>query len=137
MAHSEEHPIPTVGALIEKEGRVLLVQTTKWRGLWGIPGGKVRLGEPLEAALRREVKEEVGLELMEIRLALLQEAVFSPEFHRPAHFLLINYFARGEGLVRPNEEILAWAWVHPLEAGSFPLNSFTRLLLEAYLKKEE
>jgi len=137
MAHPEEHPIPTVGALIEKEGRVLLVKTTKWRGLWGVPGGKVRLGESLEEALRREVLEEVGLTLKEVRFALLQEAIWSPEFHRPAHFLLVNYFAKGEGEVRPGEEILEWAWVEAEGGLDYPLNSFTRVLLLAYLGKEE
>jgi nucleoside triphosphatase len=133
MAHPEEYPIPTVGALIEKEGRVLLVKTTKWRGLWGVPGGKVRLGESLEEALRREVLEEVGLTLKEVRFALLQEAIWSPEFHRPAHFLLVNYFAKGEGEVRPGEEILEWAWVEAEGGLDYPLNSFTRVLLLAYL----
>jgi nucleoside triphosphatase len=135
MAHPEEHPIPTVGALIEKEGRVLLVKTTKWRGLWGVPGGKVRLGESLEEALRREVLEEVGLTLREVRFALLQEAIWSPEFHRPAHFLLVNYFAKGEGEVRPGEEILEWTWVEAERGLDYPLNSFTRVLLLAYLGK--
>lgn len=136
MAHSEEHPIPTVGALIEKEGRVLLVRTTKWRGLWGVPGGKVQLGESLEEALRREVLEEVGLALHEIRFALLQEAIYSPEFHRPAHLLLVNYFAKGEGEVRGGEEILGWAWVEAEKGLDYPLNTFTRALLLAYLGRK-
>lgn len=137
MAHPEEHPIPTVGALIEKEGRVLLVKTTKWRGLWGVPGGKVRLGESLEEALRREVLEEVGLVLHEIRFALLQEAIYSPEFHRPAHFLLVNYFAKGEGEVRKGEEILEWAWVEAEKGLDYPLNTFTRALLLAHLGRRK
>ncbi len=128
-------PVLTVGALVEKEGKVLLVLTPKWRGLWGVPGGKVALGEGLEEALRREIREEVGLGLEAIRFALLQEAIFSPEFHRPLHMVLVNYFARGLGEVRPNEEILAWAWVSPEEALAYPLNAFTRALVRRYLER--
>jgi nucleoside triphosphatase len=69
----QAYPLATVGALIEHtDGRILIVQTTKWRGTWGVPGGKVDLGEPLETALKREMMEEVGLDIYDIRFALLQ-----------------------------------------------------------------
>ena len=129
-----QSPSPTVGALAEKEGRVLLVRTAKWRGLWGVPGGKVAWGEALEEALRREFREEVGLALSQVRFALVQEAIFSPEFYKPTHMLLFNYFARAEGEVRPNEEILEWAWVEPEKGLAYPLNAFTRALLVRYLE---
>ena len=135
MEDRPQYPIPTVGALVEQEGLVLLVRTAKWRGLWGVPGGKVAWGEALEEALRREFWEEVGLALSQIRFVLVQEAIFSPEFYKPTHMLLFNYFARAEGEVRPNEEILEWAWVEPEEGLAYPLNAFTRALLMRYLEE--
>jgi len=134
MEDRPQYPIPTVGALAEKEGLVLLVRTAKWRGLWGVPGGKVAWGEALEEALRREFREEVALALSQVRFALVQEAIFSPEFYKPTHMLLFNYFARAEGEVRPNEEILEWAWVEPEKGLAYPLNAFTRALLVRYLE---
>jgi len=136
METSARFPIPTVGALVRSpSGRVLLVRTGKWRGLWGVPGGKVEWGESLEDALRREFMEEVGLRLERVRFALFQEAIFPPDFYQPMHFILFNYFAASESeLVRPNEEILEWAWVEPQAALDYPLNMYTVPLVRRYLE---
>ncbi len=134
---SQGYPLATVGALVQHtDGRVLIVQTTKWRGSWGVPGGKVEWGESLEAALKREMMEEVGLHIHGIRFALLQEAVLDFQFEKSAHFILVNYFAyAGSDQISPNQEILKWAWVEPRRAYSYPLNSYTRALVDAYLKE--
>ncbi len=128
------YPIPTVGALVKgPSGRVLIVKTTKWQGLWGVPGGKIEWGEPLETALQREFQEEVGLELYNIRYAMLLEGVFDPQFYKPMHFLFINYFAESRvETITPNEEILEWAWATPEEALRYPLNNITRTLIEKF-----
>lgn len=131
------YPLATVGALVRgPSGRVLIVKTTKWRGLWGVPGGKIEWGETIEAALKREFSEEVGLELFNIRPSLTQEAVLDPQFHKPAHFILLNFFAesKAEGIT-PNEEILEWVWLEAEQAFEYSLNTFTRTLVEAYLNQ--
>jgi len=127
-------PLATVGVLVVgPSGRVLLVRTHKWRGRWGVPGGKVEYGERMAEAARREVLEETGLEIADLHWAPVQEAVESPEFHRPAHFVLLNYVARSDGeRVRLNAEADAHAWVEPEEALEMDLNSFTRVLVEYY-----
>lgn len=127
-----DRPVVCVGALVWGPGeRVLLVETTKWRGLWGVPGGKVDWGETLEAAVVREFREETGLNLTGVRYAQTQEAVLSPEFHKPAHLLLVDFFARTASLtVTPNEEIVDWSWATLEEALTLPLNTYTRTLVE-------
>lgn len=133
----ERYPIPTVAALVcGPLGRVLIARTTKWKGLWGVPGGKIEWGEGLEAALKREFREEVGLNLSNIRFALLQESVLDERFHKPMHFIFANYFADSDSEeVVPNEEIAEWAWVEAQRALEYPLNTYTRLLVEEYLRQ--
>ncbi len=128
-------PLATVGALVTgPSNNVLIVKTTKWRGSWGVPGGKIDWGETLETAVKRELKEEVGLDLSEIRFAVAQEAVLSDEFHKDAHFILLNYYAVSDHeIITPNEEIEEWAWVSPQEALEHPINSYTRVLIEDYI----
>jgi ADP-ribose pyrophosphatase YjhB (NUDIX family) len=132
-----QHPVATVGGLIfNDDGQVLMVRTAKWSNLWGIPGGKIEWRETSEAALRRELKEETDLDIVDPRFVLVQDCIGSTEFYRDAHFLLLNYTcrARGEPAVRLNAEAQEYRWVSPAEALAMPLNTPTRVLLEAVLK---
>ncbi|SMB96007.1 ADP-ribose pyrophosphatase YjhB, NUDIX family [Deinococcus hopiensis KR-140] len=125
-------PVVCVGALVwGPDGRVLLVRTTKWRGLWGVPGGKVDWGETLEQAAVREFREETGLRLRDVRYAQTQEAVLSEEFHKPAHMLLVDFFARTDDTaITPNGEIETWAWSSLEETEAYPLNTYTKTLVD-------
>ncbi len=127
------YPITTVGALIfNPGGEALMIRTHKWSNLWGIPGGKIKLGEGSEAALRREILEETGLEVWNVRFAIAQDCIHSPEFHRDAHFVLLNYTCEsGGGAVRLNEEAEEYQWIRPGAALKLPLNTPTRILIEA------
>lgn len=128
------YPLVTVGALIVgPSDRLLLIRTHKWGDRWGVPGGKVDWGESLLDAVHREVLEETDLRLVEVRWGPLQEAVHHPEFHRDAHFVLVNVVARSDGeAVRLNDEAQAFAWCTPGEAAALELNEPTRRLLEHY-----
>jgi phosphoglycolate phosphatase len=133
-AAGARRPIATVGALIFRaDGRVLMVRTNKWSNLWGIPGGKIEYGEASEEALRRELREETGLEVGEIRFEMVQDAVEPPEFYRRAHFLLLNYTCHvaGDARVALNHEAQDHGWFTLQEAAALALNQPTRVLLDA------
>lgn len=137
---AEQRPVATVGALIfDEHGRVLMIRTQKWSHLWGIPGGKIKFGEDSVAALRREIKEETDLEIEGIEFVLVQDCIHSREFYRDAHFLLLNYTCRRVGTtpVRLNEEAEEFRWVTLAEAWELPLNTPTKILLEAVAGRRE
>jgi phosphoglycolate phosphatase-like HAD superfamily hydrolase/ADP-ribose pyrophosphatase YjhB (NUDIX family) len=135
----EAHPpIATVGALIfNAMGEVLMVRTHKWSDLWGIPGGKIKWGEPSADALRREIKEETDLEIADIEFVLVQDCIHSREFYRDAHFILMNYTCRcaGRPEVKLNEEAREFRWVTIETALGMAINEPTRVLLNAVVEK--
>ncbi len=130
----ESHPpIVTVGALIfDAGGKVLMIRTHKWSNLWGIPGGKIKWGEPSVEALRREIKEETSLEVTDAQFILVQDCIHSKEFYRDAHFVLLNYTCRcaGKAEVKLNDEAREFRWVALEEAMAMPINQPTRRLLQ-------
>jgi phosphoglycolate phosphatase-like HAD superfamily hydrolase/8-oxo-dGTP pyrophosphatase MutT (NUDIX family) len=125
-------PIPTVGALIfNDKGEVLMIQTHKWSNKWGIPGGKIKTNEPSEDALRREIMEETGLKLSDIRFEIVQDCIEPSEFYKKAHFLLLNYTATALGTaVTLNDEAETYRWVSLDDAYKLDLNGPTRTLLD-------
>jgi 8-oxo-dGTP pyrophosphatase MutT (NUDIX family) len=65
-----------VGAILVRDGRVLLTRTDG-QDHWFLPGGRVKLGEPAVVALRRELGEELGLTVADVRVRIVAENVFS------------------------------------------------------------
>ena len=115
-----------------------MIRTHKWSNLWGIPGGKIKWGETSEAALRRELLEETALKITDIEFVLVQDCIHSKEFYHDAHFVLLNYTCRclaKKPKVILNEEGREFRWLKFADAKKLPLNTPTKILLEAVLKK--
>lgn len=94
--HTEmRHPVPAVAAIIMRDGEILLVRRGAEPGIgkWSVPGGSVEIGERLEEALKREVREETGLEIEVGDLAGLTDLIVKKNDEIQFHYVLIDYFA--------------------------------------------
>jgi len=97
-------------ALIDSDGRVLLAQRPAHKehgGLWEFPGGKIHAGETPEAALIRELREELGID---VEAACLAPYTFASHAYEDFHVVLLLYLCRRwQGTVTAREgQQLAW-----------------------------
>jgi 8-oxo-dGTP diphosphatase len=108
------HPVVGVGAVIVREGKALIVKRAHEprKGEWSLPGGHLELGESLEDAVRREIREETGLE---VEVGPVIETF--DRVHRDAeggiryHFVIVDYVCwvlGGEPVAGSDAEDVAW-----------------------------
>jgi 8-oxo-dGTP diphosphatase len=123
-------------ALIDPDGRVLLARRPEGRhlaGLWEFPGGKIGDGETPEAALVRELREELDIET---DARCLAPFAFASQAYDNFHLLMPLYVCRvWQGIARPCEgQTLAWVRPerlsdYPMPAADIPLVAMLRDLL--------
>jgi ADP-ribose pyrophosphatase YjhB (NUDIX family) len=114
-------PVVGVGAVVVRDGRALLIKRghEPRKGEWSLPGGLIELGESLADALRREVREEAGLDV-----TIGPHIETFDRIHRDAegrvrfHFVIVDYLCsagHGEPVAGTDAEAVAWARADELD----------------------
>jgi nucleoside triphosphatase len=134
----QSFPEPTVGALVfDSENRLFLIRSHKWFDKYVIPGGHVELGETLEEALRREIKEETNLVVYDIEFLFVQEFIYDNAFWKQRHFIFLDYTCKTRSdKVVLNSEGQGYVWVTIDEALELPIDSYTEKTIDAFLAKK-
>ena len=113
--------VAAAAALVDTDTRVLIAQRPRGKsmaGLWEFPGGKVHAGETPEAALVRELKEELGIDVC---LTCLAPFSFASHAYEDFHLLMPLYLCRtwdGEVTPREGQQI---KWVRASRLAGFPM----------------
>jgi len=120
----------SVGAIIENNGKYLLLDRSKQPWGFACAAGHIDEGEDPETALKREVKEETGIEVKDLKIiSITQEMV------EDAHFITIGFLCggfEGEAQVMEPDEITEWKW---FGLDELPKNMYkpSRKVIENYL----
>lgn len=123
-----EIPLIGVGVVIIEKGRLLLIKrgNEPGKGLWAVPGGKVRIGETLEAAARREASEETGLDVDVGEVAWVGEHITDSR-----HIVLIDFYATATGgSLAASDDAAEAEWVELDMVDSYPLTPTMHDLIE-------
>jgi ADP-ribose pyrophosphatase YjhB (NUDIX family) len=137
-----KRPLIGVGAIILKRDRILMAQRGKepLKGSWSLPGGALETGESLADGVRREVREETGLDILplgvlEIFERIMLDASGAPEYH----YVLIDYMCRViGGTLAPGDDVCAVEWVRRRDLPQLEITEGTLEVIEkAFRERRE
>ncbi len=133
-------PVVGVGAIVLRGGKILLEQrgNEPALGQWTIPGGVVELGESLENAVRRETKEETGLEVQsEEFIDIVDQVHFDGAGKIEYHYVIVDFVVETKGEPKAASDAKALRWVDLSEVEAYDLTpSFRRFFVKNRKKLE-
>ena len=115
----------------------MIVRSSKWKNKHTVPGGHIELGERAEDAIRREVKEETGLDVEDVKLLLVQEAIYPKDYYKHEHFVFMDYICRAKNpqVKLDGRELQEYVWVNPKDAVKLDMEEYTRNFVNRYLEE--
>jgi 8-oxo-dGTP diphosphatase len=130
-----QKPIVGVGAIVVKEGKVLLVKRAAppSRGLWAIPGGSLELGETIQSGAEREILEETGIRIRAgTPVYTFDFLEYDAKNRLQYHFVIVDVEAEYvSGEIQAADDALAARWASPEDLEGLPISVNTLKILRA------
>lgn len=109
-----ERPVVGVGGVVISDGRTLLIRRSgpPLQGEWSIPGGTLETGETLREGVRRELREETGVDVRVLEMIEVFERIFPDAQGRPQyHFVILDFLCEFEGgVTKAASDVTDVAW---------------------------
>ena len=130
------NPLVGVGGVVIDRGRALLIRrgSEPLKGEWSIPGGMVELGEELAEGVKRELKEETGLDVEPIECILVFDRIMKEGERVKYHYVIADYLCRRKrGRLRPASDVTDARWVRREALPQYHLTDMaTTVILKAF-----
>ena len=131
-----DRPIIGVGGVVIHRDRVLLVRRRRepLKGKWSIPGGMLELGEELAAGVRRELKEETGLEVQPLEVLTVFDRITPLGRRVRYHYVIVDFACRlKRGRLAPASDVDEARWVRREDLDHYHLTAkATSVILQAF-----
>jgi 8-oxo-dGTP diphosphatase len=127
-----KHPIVGVGGVVIDRDRALLIRRGRepLKGQWSIPGGMLELGEELTNGVRRELKEETGLDVEPLECILVFDRIMHNGRRVKYHYVIVDYLCRKKrGRLRPASDVIDARWVRRKDLPRYHLTEMALLLI--------
>ena len=127
-----DRPVVGVGGVVVKDGKALIVKRghAPRQGEWSLPGGRVELGETLIEAVRREIKEETGLDVDVGPLIEAFDRVHRVDGRVQYHFVILDYLCTCTGgTLCAGDDADDATWVGASELNAFGVNAFAAAVI--------
>lgn len=127
----------TVGAIITRKGKILLEKRGEWMkegGKWCLPGGHIDIGEKAERAIKREIMEETGLKVKNLKFHKYYDE-FIPRAKVHAVVLLFTGTVEGKEKI-DGDEVTEIGWFSEKEAIKLNLAFEHRKMIKDYFRRE-
>lgn len=134
MSNVSSVPRVVVGVIIYNDKQeVFFAKSHKWENKWCVVGGHVDVGETLHDCVRREVKEETNLDVVDIDFLSVDESIFNPMYSRKRHMIFLNYCAKASSdEVVLNSEFEEGKWFSVEDALKLDMPESTKRLLRIF-----
>ncbi len=131
-----EQAIVGVGGVVIHRNRVLLIRRggEPLKGEWSIPGGMLELGEELAEGVRREIKEETGLEVEPVEVLDVFDRIMRVGSRVQYHYVIVDYACRWKrGRLAPGSDVIDARWVRRKDLPQYHLTEkATSVIFKAF-----
>ena len=131
-----KNPLVGVGGVVIHRDRALLIRrgSEPLKGEWSIPGGMLELGEELADGVRRELKEETGLEVEPLECILVFDRIMREGERVKYHYVIVDYLCRRKrGRLHAASDVIDARWVRREDLPQYHLTDMaTALILQAF-----
>jgi len=130
-----DRPIVGVGGVVVHHQRALLIRRgcEPLKGQWSIPGGMLELGEELAEGVRRELKEETGLDVEPLEIVAAFDRITREGKRIKYHYVIVDYVCLlRRGRLKPASDVVDARWVRREEMAKYHLTEMaTKVILKS------